>query len=271
MKEHVSILDFLAETLDLAGKELLSRFGGKLNISTKRDASLVTDADLASEKLIIDRILRYFPDDLILSEEAGASSSNRQPGKNIWIIDPLDGTTNFSNHYPFYAVSVARGTIQANGQIFSMIAGVEDPSRKDRYLAVRGKGALWNDKPISVAEPRPFERCFLCTGFAYKVGAELSADLLGFSEISQRCQSIRRDGAAALDLALAARGVFDCFWESGLQTWDVAAGSLLVTEAGGKVVNFGHSQLDAYNIENTTIIAGNHQTVDILQGLIKNG
>ncbi len=228
----------------------------------------MTNADLASEAVIIERIRRYFPNDLILSEESGASSPGRVAGQNIWIIDPLDGTTNFANFYPFYAVSIARGTIQPGGKIISNFAGIEDPSRNERYLAVRGGGATWNGKPMHVAEPRPFERCFLCTGFAYKAAGELAADIKKFAEIAGRCQGVRRDGAAALDLALVARGVFDGFWESGLAPWDVAAGSLLVTEAGGQIANFGPSKPVAYDLEDSSILAGNVQTVETLSRLI---
>ena len=122
---------------------------------------------------------------------------------------------------------------------------------------------------MKIAEPRPFERCFLCTGFAYNAGEQLSADVQTFANVALRCQSIRRDGAAALDLALVARGIFDGFWEPGLQPWDVAAGSLLVTEAGGLVTNYQPRRTASYDLENESIVAGNRQTVDFLHGLIE--
>ena len=249
MKDPVSILNFLGETLDLAGKELLSRFGGKLNISTKRDASLVTDADLASEKLIIDRITRYFPDDLILSEEAGASSSTRQHGQNIWIIDPLDGTTNFLHGFPKYSVSIA---VKHKGVLSHAV--VYDPTNNELFTASRGGGAFLNDRRIRVSKRTRLEDCLIGTGIPFRDLTHLDAYIAMFKDIIPRTAGIRRPGSAALDLAYVATGRYDGFWEIGLAPWDMAAGCLLITEAGGLV---GDLEGNETQLESGQILAGN--------------
>ncbi len=263
--------EFFAETLNVAGAELTRRQGQKLKTQTKRDASLVTEADLASEKVIIERISRYFPDDLILSEEAGLSSRDRKAGSRIWIIDPLDGTTNYANSYPFYCISMARGIFRADGRVESEVGGVFDAVRGRLYFATRGKGATVDGRKLQVAPARDFAQCFLCTGFYYMKDKDLAREIERFAAVAQRCQSIRRDGAAALDLALVAEGVFDAFWETGLAPWDVAAGSLLVSEAGGRVRNYLEKSPGFYDMDDATVIAGSASAVDSLVPLVLAG
>jgi myo-inositol-1(or 4)-monophosphatase len=273
---------FLSETLDLSGVELLKRFGQSNNVRMKKDTSLVTDADFASEKIILDRIARYFPRDSVISEEAGHLNVVRTPGQKVWIVDPLDGTTNFANGYPFFSTSIGYGEFQLDGQIKIMAGGIGDPTRQKQYLAVRGEGAQCNGKDMRVQAERPFEQCFLVTGFYYTVGTDLDREVERFRKVAQRCQSIRRDGSAALDLALVAAGVFDCFWERGLGLWDVAAGSLLVEEALGHVSNYPRSLETSakiaslgdvgpgvsYNIEAEGIIAGTRTAVAEIRDLL---
>ena len=265
---HSADLDFLLETLVLADQELVQRAGTAIAIQSKPDASLVTEADLASEQVIIERIQKHYPDDLIYSEEAGLSSREKTPGQHIWIIDPLDGTTNFANNYPFYCISVARGVLHQQHQIEVLLGGVRDTPRRRTFYGIRGGGAFCDGKPLRVRPNRPFEQCFLVTGFYYQRDEELQQQVQRFSRIVQRCQSIRRDGAAALDLAYVAAGVYDAFWEVGLQPWDVAAGSLLVQEAGGLVANYPGHQGPAYDIEALGCMAGSASTVDQLAGLL---
>ena len=259
-------LDFIGELLHKASAELLRRRGSDLQIQIKNDDSIVTAADLASEAIIIKAIEQAFPKDIIYSEESGLSAVERQPGRFIWVIDPLDGTTNYSNGYPFYCVSIGRGELQQDGSIFMMDGGIIDPCRSRTYLAARGQGATVNGEPCRIAQLRPLQRCFLVTGFYYMKGEDLVPEIERFARIAQQCQSIRRDGAAALDLALVADGTYDGFWEVGLQPWDVAAGSLLVEEAGGLVRNY--EKHSPYSIEGAGIIAGNSPTVGRLADLL---
>lgn len=260
--------EFFAETLHKAGEELTRRQGQKLKIETKRDTSLVTEADLASEKVLLDRIKRYFPDDLILSEEAGLSSQVRKPGSHIWIIDPLDGTTNFANSYPFYCISVARCQFRPDGRIDSLAGAVYDAPRGRLYHAERGKGATVDGRKLQVAPKRDFAQCFLVTGFYYMKDKDLAREIERFASVAQKCQSIRRDGAAALDMALVAEGVFDAFWETGLAPWDVAAGHLLVSEAGGQVRNYRPKTPGFYDLEDPTVISGSASAVESLVPLL---
>lgn len=274
--------EFIGDTLDLAGAELLRRFGSVKDVQTKKDTSIVTDADLASEKIILERIGKFFPDHAIISEESGQTRVNRSAGQKVWIVDPLDGTTNFANSYPFFSVSIGCGEFLADGRIRMLAGGIIDPIHKNKYLATRGGGATCNGSPIRVVQDRSFERCFLVTGFYYTVGKDLDREIERYRRVAQHCQSIRRDGSAALDLALVAAGVYDGFWERGLALWDVAAGSLLVHEAGGVVTNYPALPTQAevaslgttlaglsYNLEGEGIIAGTPTVVSqISQQLI---
>lgn len=273
--------EFIGDTLDLASGELLRRFGSVKDIKTKKDTSIVTDADLASEKIILDRITKFFPDDAIISEESGQMKVNRAAGQKVWIIDPLDGTTNFANSFPFFSVSIGYGEFLESGHIRILAGGISDPIHKNRYLAERGQGATCNGSPMQVVKDRGFSQCFLVTGFYYTVGKDLDREIERYRRVAQQCQSIRRDGSAALDLALVAAGVYDGFWERGLALWDVAAGSLLVSEARGIVTNYPPpntaaevASLDAtsaglsYNLEGEGIIAGTPTVVSQISHLL---
>jgi myo-inositol-1(or 4)-monophosphatase len=246
-----------------ASLELTKRRGEALKISVKPDASLVTEADLASEKVIIERISKYFPDDQIYAEESGKSSESRRPGSAVWIVDPLDGTTNYANGYPYYCISIGRGIFDGSGRVQMQTGAIYDAVRGKLYFAEDGKGASCDGKPLRVASPREFHKSFLVTGFYYREGPDLQCEITRFSKIAQECHSIRRDGAAALDLALVAEGIFDAFWELGLAPWDVAAGSLLVREAGGVVRNYPPDSA-GYNIEGHGVIAGTQGVVEAL-------
>ncbi|RYZ57514.1 MAG: inositol monophosphatase [Proteobacteria bacterium] len=266
--DYTKEMKFLHGLSSRAGEELSRRFGTNVNIRHKQDNSLVTDADLASEKLIIETIRLEYPKDLILSEEAGLSSKDRVPGQSIWVIDPLDGTTNFANSYPFFCVSIARGQFQDDGHILIQAGAVHDPIRKKTYVAERGFGAWVDQKRMQVTQDRPIKDAFLATGFAYHSGENLKRGIEFFHAVAETCQSIRRDGAAALDLALVAEGVYDGYWESGLGAWDLAAGNLLVSEAGGKIQNFASSS-SKYNIEEGNIVCGTPTVVSFISSLLK--
>jgi myo-inositol-1(or 4)-monophosphatase len=266
--KYTEEMAFLHDLSCRAGAELTRRFGSDVRVRQKSDKTLVTDADLASEKVILDTLRQKRPQDKIFSEEAGLSSEDRTTGSSIWIVDPLDGTTNFANNYPFFCVSIGRGVFDADGGIRVMAGAVHDPIRGKTYVAERGRGAWVNEKPIRVCPDRSPQDAFLVTGFAYHRGENLRKDIEFFLAVAQTCQSIRRDGAAALDLALVAEGVYDGYWETGLRPWDLAAGSLLVQEAGGIVQNFNNVPGARYDIERGDIICGTPSVVQLISGLI---
>ncbi|RZA25561.1 MAG: inositol monophosphatase [Proteobacteria bacterium] len=266
--DYTKEMKFLHELSSKAGQELMQRFGTNVNIRHKKDHSLVTDADLASEKIIIEAIGREYPSHLILSEEAGLSSTQRIAGQSIWVIDPLDGTTNFANRYPFFAVSIARAVFGADGHLDVVAGVVHDPTRNKTYVAEKGQGAFVNGQRLKVTSDRPMRDAFLSTGFAYHSGENLRRGIEFFHSVAETCQSIRRDGAAALDLALVAEGVYDGYWESGLGPWDLAAGKLLAEEAGATIQNFSSSS-PRYSIEEGNIVCGTPTVVSFISDLLE--
>jgi myo-inositol-1(or 4)-monophosphatase len=242
-----------------------------LTTTAKPDSSFVTDADLASERVILERIRATYPGDLVLSEEAGMSAGDRTPGRHIWVVDPLDGTTNFANAYPFYCISICRGRFRDDGTIDPVAGVVLDVPRNRLYAAERGHGAWLDGKRLRVATVRPLPDCFLMTGFYYQRGDRLQTEIGRFARVAAQCKSVRRDGAAALDLALVAEGVCDAFWENDLKAWDVAAGVLLVEEAGGVVRNYANPTNGAqkpFDIEGAGLVAGNAPTVAAIAALL---
>ncbi|HDP97634.1 MAG TPA: inositol monophosphatase [bacterium] len=200
------------------------------DIEKKNPFDYVTKIDTKSEQHIINLISAQFPDHEILAEESGASP---QKNGNRWIIDPLDGTTNFIHSYPQVAVSIA---FEVNAEI--MMGVVYDPFRDELFVAEKGNGAYCNGKKISVSHRSDLSQCLIATGFPFKNRDLLSLYWQVLSEIFMHVSGIRRTGSAALDLAHIACGRFDGFWELKLSPWDVAAGSLLISESGGKITDF---------------------------------
>lgn len=221
------------EAVARAGAEPLLQHWRRLEpgqVSEKARNDLVSDADRAAEAVIIAEIARRFPGHRVLSEESGWS---RQPGAGpTWLVDPLDGTTNFVHGVPHFAVSIG---VLVDGRVDAAV--VLDPIKGDVFRAARGGGAWWNGKPCTVSRQPALEGALLATGFPFKALALLDPYLAIFRDVFRRCQGIRRLGSAALDLAYTACGIFDGFFEFELQPWDVAAGSLLVEEAGGLVTD----------------------------------
>ena len=256
------MLDFAIQTARDAGRILAERFGRKIEISNKSEIDLVTESDLASERLIIDRIKTQFPRHAILAEESGASGPVDRESQSDWrwIIDPLDGTTNYAHGYPCFCVSIG---LECSGR--PEIGVVYDPLRDEMFTAERGKGAALNGRRIRVSPTPTLASALLCTGFPYDV-REKSEFARHFSNFIMAAQGVRRDGAAALDLAYVAAGRFDGFWEEGLKPWDVAAGALIIEEAGGRVSNY---QGGALNIYAPPIMASNglvhEQMMQVLQ------
>ena len=234
------MLNFVIQTAREAGGVLIDRLG-RARISTKGDIDLVTEADLAAEKLIIERIRSHYPRHAILAEESGASVE-LDAGKSDWkwIIDPLDGTTNYAHGYPCFCVSIA---VERAGQI--ELGVVYDPTRDELFAAERGQGATLNERPIRVSTIADLNSAMLCTGFPYNV-RERPDFAREFINFTMTAQAVRRDGSAALDLAYLACGRFDGFWEDGLNAWDIAAGLILIEEAGGRVTDFCGAPLSIY-------------------------
>ncbi|MDQ2864871.1 MAG: inositol monophosphatase [Candidatus Eremiobacteraeota bacterium] len=223
-----------------AGSLLLARAGGPLDVREKgRRADLVTLADNASEKLIIARLRSSFPRAAILAEESGSSAGSND---ERWIVDPLDGTTNFAHGYPIYCVSIA---YERAGECIAAV--VYAPAMNELFAAERGGGATCNGRSIVVSSIGLLGEAMVCTGFH---PADFSRNAKYFEAASNHAQAVRRDGSAALDLAYTACGRFDGFWEFDLSPWDVAAGTLIVLEAGGRVtrVDGSPSSVDARSI-----------------------
>ena len=204
-----------------------------VRVAAKQTNDFVTEVDQAAEAAIIDILLTAYPDHAIWAEESGRRDGKHGGADHVWIIDPLDGTTNFIHGFPVYCVSIA---LMVGKRIEQAV--VYDPSRNDLFCATRGRGAYMNDRRIRVAKRDSLRSTLLSTGFPYRPGDALQTYLKMLGEVMPKCAGVRRPGSAALDLAYVAAGFSDGFFEAGLAPWDVAAGSLLVTEAGGLVGNF---------------------------------
>jgi myo-inositol-1(or 4)-monophosphatase len=203
-----------------------------VRVSQKMANDFVTEVDQSSENIIIDTLLTAYPDHGILAEESGQTRGNPH-SEHIWIIDPLDGTTNFIHGFPFYCISIA---LQSKGRIEQAV--VYDPTRNDLFTSTRGRGAFMNDRRLRVSKRIRLQECLISTGFPFRPDDDYATYLKLMSEVMKRTAGLRRPGAAALDLAYVAAGFCDGFFETGLHPWDMAAGSLLITEAGGLVGNF---------------------------------
>ena len=226
-----------------AGKVLVHYFERTLHISEKAGAGLVTEADLKAEKAAMTVLRRAQKKFDFLTEET-APEFRKASNDGRWIIDPLDGTTNFVHRFPMFCVSIAA---EWQGEI---VAGVIwHPILKDLYTATKGGGAFINGKRMRVSKTKDLRDSLLTTGFTYRKDHWLHREMEAFERLSGIARAIRRPGSAALDLAYVARGVFDGFWERRLSPWDVAAGTLLVEEAGGKVTDFTGKKPDLFSPE----------------------
>ena len=203
-----------------------------VRISQKQVNDFVTEVDHAAEEVIIETLLTAYPGHGILAEESG-STQGAQDSDYVWIIDPLDGTTNFIHGFPVYCVSIA---LAVKGKVEQAV--IYDPSRNDLFTATKGRGAFMNDRRIRVSKRTRLEECLISTGFPFRPGDNFKNYMNMMADVMQRTAGMRRPGAAALDLAYVAAGFTDGFFETGLKPWDVAVGSLLVTEAGGLIGNF---------------------------------
>jgi myo-inositol-1(or 4)-monophosphatase len=219
-----------------------------VRVSQKQVNDFVTEVDHASEQAVIETLLGAYPQHGIWAEESGRVHG-RGDADHIWIIDPLDGTTNFIHGFPVYCVSIA---LMVKGRMEQAV--IYDPTRNDLFTATRGRGAFLNDRRIRVSKRTQLKECLISTGFPFRPGDNFGRYMRMMSEVMQRTAALRRPGAAALDLAYVAAGFSDGFFEAGLSPWDCAAGSLLITEAGGLIGNFtGESDF----LEQKECLAGN--------------
>jgi len=238
-------LEAATETALEAGGILLSEFDRPAKVSRKGKLDLVTEADHQSEQAIVARLRNYFPKHTILSEEGGGQEGAT---RHRWIVDPLDGTTNFAHGYPCFAVSIA---FEETGEL--QVGVIYQPITKELFTASRGTGAYLNEKRIRVSSVEYLSASLLGTGLPSAKRAR-NANMHYYWNLALRSHGVRRDGSAALDLASVAFGRFDGFWEVGLHSWDTAAGVLLIREAGGVVTTFAGQP---YRLDDHEILASN--------------
>jgi len=246
-------LETAVQAAKKAGGYIKERLGNIDRIDYKSAYNLVTDVDKASEKLILDIIKAAHPGDTALAEESGGSG---QAGGRRWLIDPLDGTTNFAHSYPFFCVSIA---LEIDGVV--QVAAVFNPVSDELFTAEKGKGAFLNGKRMAVSTVSSVNESLLATGFPPDTEKAVENNIEAFKLLTGLSHGVRRDGSAALDLSYVACGRLDGFWELKLGAWDVAAGSLIVTESGGTVTDHCNGPLD---IDKGHIVATNgsiHQQI----------
>ncbi|VAX14768.1 Inositol-1-monophosphatase [hydrothermal vent metagenome] len=229
-------------------------------VEHKGETDLVTEVDIACEKAIIDIIKVAFPDHGILAEE---EDFKKGESRYTWVIDPLDGTTNYAHGFPVYCASVG---LEMDGQ--SLVGAVCDPTRDELFTAAKGHGAYLNDVPIKVSSTEKLIDGLLATGFPYSIKTNPQNNLKQFGNFAMRAQALRRPGAAALDLCYVACGRLDGFWEFHLKPWDIAAGTLMVTEAGGRMTHTDGAKLDIYRSD---IVASNGPLHEAMLEILKAG
>jgi myo-inositol-1(or 4)-monophosphatase len=242
-----------------AGGLLRNELLGPRRIAYKGSpTNLVTEMDARAEALIVDRLLAAFPDDAILAEERGAQAG--RSGRR-WIIDPLDGTTNYAHGLPIFGVSIA---LEVGGRV--QLGVVYDPNQRELFVAERGAGAFCNDAPMTVSAAPTLDASLLATGFPYDIRAKADNNLREYAAFAVRTRGVRRLGSAVLYLAWLAAGRFDGYWELRLGPWDVAAGGLMVEEAGGRLTAITGGPLD---LEAPTVIASNGRIHDEMLAVLR--
>ena len=226
----IPTLNDLIQLAKSAGQIVREGFNRPHTIGFKSEVDVVTEMDHHSEDYLMSEIRSHFPADSILTEESGAINGSHE---NVWIVDPLDGTVNYAHHLPIYSISIAyqqRGVLQ--------MGVVYDPSLDECFSAERGRGAWLNGSPIHVTATTELIKTLLVTGFPYdRNGSDFALNMRYFSELTRVSQGVRRLGSAALDMCYVACGRFDGYWELSIHPWDVAAGALILEEAGGRVTD----------------------------------
>ena len=246
MSDFSRELKFAKATAVKAGDILRKGMSKRRRVNFKGRVDLVTEFDLKSEKFITGEIGRFFPNHSILAEEGGET---QKPSSYLWIIDPLDGTTNFAHDYPAFCVSIG---LAVDGK--NVLGAVYDPVHDELFYAVQGRGAFCNKRRIQVSSQNKLNRSLLATGFPYDIAESKKDNLANFARMYKVAQGIRRGGSAALDLCYLACGRFDGFWELKLHPWDTAAGVVLVREAGGRVTGIDGGK---YSVFDADLLASN--------------
>jgi len=250
-------LDIAVEAARIAGRYQQYRFESALNVTLKGDKDLVTEIDRESERLIVGHLLSSFPDHGIVAEEG---VYRQGPAPFRWIIDPLDGTTNYAHGFPWFCVSIG---LESEGELLSGV--IYNPMHDELFTASKGGGAFLNGHRLHVSARHPLRNTLLGTGFPYDCASDPANNFGNFIAFQKAARGIRRAGAAALDLAYVAAGRLDGFWELKLKPWDVAAGALMVSEAGGAVTTFDGT---AYDIFNHRIVASNGRIHDEMLAML---
>ncbi|HXG92491.1 MAG TPA: inositol monophosphatase family protein [Blastocatellia bacterium] len=240
------MIDFAIRVAQDAGRLLRDRLGTTIDIGHKGAINIVTDVDLASERLIREAIATHYPRHEVLAEEGGLAESTSD---YRWIVDPLDGTTNYAHGYPIFCVSIA---LEYKGE--TILGVVYDPMREEVFTAERGSGAWLNNRRIRVSQTVDLMQSLLSTGFPYDIKTSSLTNLDHWANFAMNAQALRRDGAAAIDLCYVACGRFDGFWELNLSPWDTAAGALIAEEAGGRITDFDGGKFSNYKPQ---IVASN--------------
>ena len=270
MEKILQMLDVAIEAAKEAGKFLRLNLGKVKEIQRKigQETNLVTEIDRQSEQLIIGIIKRHFPQHDFLGEESGfrfaePDGTKEKKSEYKWIIDPLDGTTNYTHHFPCFAISIG---LERKGEL--ILGVVYDPNLDELFTAEKGRGAFVNGKRMSVSKSDALIRSLLVTGFPYNIKDNPDHAIEHFVNFLKEAQAVRRMGSAAIDLAYVAAGRIDGFWEVSLNSWDVAAGVLLVKEAGGKVTDFVGNP---HSIYQKPILASNGIVHELMIGVLKRG
>lgn len=247
-------------TARMAGELLMKQFGACQRVDHKGEIDLVTETDWRSEKAIVEALRAAYPGHSILTEEGTEQGGD---GRFRWIVDPLDGTTNYAHGYPCFCVSIA---VENEGEI--VLGAIYNPVLEEMFAAQKGRGATLNGQSLAVSQTQHLTDSLLATGFPYDIRRSQANNLDHFAHFALRAQAIRRAGSAALDLCYVAAGRFDGFWEMRLAPWDVAAGGLMVAEAGGVVTDFAGGR---FMIDGGEILASNgrihSQMVEVLSGV----
>ncbi len=252
------------QAVDEAAKILMEYFGGEFEIGRKKfHNDLVTEVDKKSEAKIIEIIHSHFPEHNVLGEEGG---DLEKKSDYVWIVDPIDGTVNYAHALPIFCISIA---LEIKKQV--VLGVVYNPVNKEKFFAEKGKGAYCNNKRLSVSDAEDIKDAFLVTGFAYGVEKEENYSIDHFVNFVRMGLPVRRLGSAAMDICYVAAGIFDAFWEVNLNAWDIAAGYLILLEAGGKVTDFKNGEYSIYGRE---ILATNgtpmhEEMVKVLQSVYK--
>lgn len=251
------VLSHMLQACQQGRQVLLKYFGNLAHVEEKFQAGLVSEADKAAEKTIFQYLQSFYPEVALLGEESFADDPETEKltrGKPRWILDPLDGTTNYIHQFPVFCISLA---LEIDNEI--QIGVIDMPILKETYTCIKGQGSFVNGQKISVSKTATLKNSLLATGFFHEIEENLQEQLIIFSSIVRKCRGIRRAGAAAYDLAQVARGVFDGYWEKDLKPWDSAAGILLVREAGGTVLTYKGEPYTPYH---RSLVAGNAQITD---------